>query len=216
MPQAVKIATVATTSAKDLAPVQIYLVSDHDFVIPVVFPDYKIHVEVLGFSHKFSDLGHAGVLIVNGKTGVTKYGEYGRYEGAGPPGIVRLKPVPNVTIKGGAITELSLKKTLRKMSASYGQSSNVSGVVLRGGAFADAEKWLQNKEKENLDMERRSYDLRDHNCMKFVVDLVESLNLNAPKRSYFAVVPKDYMEEFKAAQPDLDYIFSTDTLEIKD
>lgn len=216
MAQALKVATVATTPAKDLAPVQIYLVSDHDFVIPVVFPDYKIHVDLMGFSHKFSDLGHAGVLIIDGKTGVTKYGEYGRYEGAGPPGIVRLRPVPNVTIKGGAITELSLKKTLRKMSASYGQSSNVSGVVLRGTAFAEAEKWLKNKEKDNLNMEREPYDLRDHNCMTFVADLVDSLNLGAPKRSYFAVVPKDYMEDFQATKPDLDYIFSTDTLEIKD
>ena len=216
MPQAVKLATVATTPAKDKTPVQIYLVSDHDFVIPVVFPDYKIHVEALGISHKFSDLGHAGVLIVNGKTGLTKYGEYGRYEGAGPPGIVRLRPVPNVTIKGGAITESSLKKTLRSMSSAYGQSSNVSGVVLRGAAFSQAEAWLKNKEKDNDNMNREPYSIRSHNCMTFVADLVDSLDLGAPKRSYFAVIPKDYMEDFQETKPDLDYTFSNDTLEIKD
>ncbi|MBK5414126.1 hypothetical protein [Pseudomonas sp. TH31] len=217
MPQAVKVATVATTPAKDKTPVQIYLVSDHDFVIPVVFPDYKIQVEMMGISHGFSNLGHAGVLIVNGKTGLTMYGEYGRYHGeAGPPGVVRVRAVPNVTIKAGAITELSLKKTLRKMSVEFGQSSNVSGVVLRGAAYAEAEKWLKNKAKENKALDREPYDLRNHNCMTFVADLVDSLNLGAPKRSYFAVIPKDYMEEFQAVKPDLDYIFGTDSLEIKD
>ncbi|MBX8592179.1 hypothetical protein K5D56_22695 [Pseudomonas cichorii] len=216
MPQAVKVATVGTTPAKDQTPVQIYLKSEQDFIIPVVFPDYKIHVDAGIFSAKFSDLGHAGVLIVNGKTGRTRYGEYGRYEGNGPPGIVRLRPVPDVKIKGGAITELSLKKTLRSMSATYGQSSNVSGVVLRGAAFAQAENWLKEKEKENANYARAPYNLRNHNCMTFVADLVDSLNLGAPGRSSLAVVPTSYMEDFQETKPDLDYIFSTDTLEIKD
>ncbi|SDY62329.1 hypothetical protein [Pseudomonas sp. NFIX28] len=217
MPQAVKVATVATTPAKDKTPVQIYLVSDHDFVIPVVFPDYKIHVEMIGLSHEFPNLGHAGVLIVNGKTGKTMYGEYGRYHGEeGPPGVVRVRAVPNVSIKAGAITEQSLKKTLRKMAVEFGQSGNISGVVLRGAAYPEAEKWLNNKLKENKTLDREPYDLRNHNCMTFVADLVDSLNLGAPKRSYFAVIPKDYMEDFQAVKPDLNYVYGTDSLEIKD
>lgn len=52
--------------------------------------------------------------------------------------------------------------------------------------------------------------------MTFVADLVDSLDLGAPKRSYFAVIPKDYMEDFQETKPDLDYTFSNDTLEIKD
>ncbi|MCP1485395.1 hypothetical protein CQ009_01505 [Pseudomonas sp. MYb2] len=217
MPQAVKVATVATTPAKDKTPVQIYLVSDHDFVIPVVFPDYKIHVEMLGLSGEVPNLGHAGVLIVNGKTGKTMYGEYGRYQGEeGPPGVVRVRAVPDVTIKAGAITEQSLKKTLRKMAVAFGQSGNVSGVVLRGAAYSDAETWLNNKLKENKALDRKPYNLTDHNCMTFVADLVDSLNLGAPSRPYFAVIPKDYMEDFQAVKPDLNYVYSTDALEIKD
>ncbi len=62
-----------------------------DLVIPIVFPDYKITVEIqrtkvdiipwVDFDNfttprlkeKVSNLGHAGVLFVNGKNGVTKY-----------------------------------------------------------------------------------------------------------------------------------------------
>ncbi len=74
-----------------------------DLLIPIVFPDYIITVETRPITvkipdylpyidilpnevrvphtkNKLSDLGHAGVLFINGKTGVTKYYEYGRYD----------------------------------------------------------------------------------------------------------------------------------------
>lgn len=62
-----------------------------DIVIPIVFPDYKIKVEIPKyevdvipwidfdnfvtpkFERKLSNLGHAGVLFINGKNGTTKY-----------------------------------------------------------------------------------------------------------------------------------------------
>ena len=66
-----------------------------DIVIPIVFPDYRITVEIQRtevdvlpwvsfdnfiipkFKEKISNLGHAGVLFISGKTGTTKYFEYG-------------------------------------------------------------------------------------------------------------------------------------------
>jgi len=66
-----------------------------DIVIPIVFPDYKINVEVQktkvdvfpwvefdnfsipSYKDKISNLGHAVVLFINGKNGITKYYEYG-------------------------------------------------------------------------------------------------------------------------------------------
>jgi len=74
-----------------------------DLLSPIVFPDYRITVQtpatrikvpdylpyvdilpneirVPHTENKISDLGHAGVLLINGKTGVTKYYEYGRYD----------------------------------------------------------------------------------------------------------------------------------------
>jgi len=77
MGQAAQVTTVVTTPAADVAPVQIYLVGDDDYVIPVVFPDYKIHID--GYQTTFFGkkieipggkapyLGHAGVLVINGK-----------------------------------------------------------------------------------------------------------------------------------------------------
>ena len=61
--------------------------------IYIAFPDYKISTPI----GKIGNLGHAGVLLIDNKTGVTKYYEYGRYDKEGK-GIVRTFAVPDVKI----------------------------------------------------------------------------------------------------------------------
>lgn len=99
-----------------------------DVVIPIVFPDYRITVEVQkievdvfpwttfddfhipAYRDKISNLGHAGVLFINGKTGTTKYYEYGRYD---PPKnlglVVKARNLPDAVLKNGKIEFASLK-----------------------------------------------------------------------------------------------------------
>lgn len=214
-----------TTPTSDPNPSLIYLEAGADFVLPVVFPDYIIHVydaqevEVLGKKIKtpsldLPELGHAGVLIVNGKTGSTRYGEYGRYPGGGKvPGVVRTRPIPDVTIKGGAITESSLKRTLRYLSVEAGQSGPISGVVLRGDVFEKSVEWLKQNKAENSNSKRAPYNLRNHNCITFVADLVDELGLDSPFRGP-VVVPSVFIKQFQLAKPDLEYNYQTDTLEI--
>lgn len=219
---AIPLGTVQTTPTLDPSPAQLYLVGQEDFVIPVVFPDYLIHIdgyeaEIFGRKitippQKAPYLGHAGVLIVNGKTGLTKYYEYGRY---GPNGKTRSGLIPDVTLKGGMITESSLKKTLRTVSSNHGQSGRIAGVVLRGKVFDQALAWLKAKETENSSPARQAYDLGDHNCMTFVADLVDHIGLDSPFRPP-VVVPSAYMKLFQLSNPDLEYDYVNDTLEISD
>lgn len=223
---AIPLGTVKTTPTQDQAPVQLHLVGVQDFVIPVVFPDYLIQVidrtEVNFFGRKIvipaqelPELGHAGVLLINGKTGLTKYYEYGRYPGPGPAGRTRLGQIPDVILKGGMIIESSLKKVLRTISSKYGQSGRISGVVLRGKVFDRALAWLKAKEAENTDSKRKEYDLGNHNCMTFVADLVDQIGLDSPFRTR-VVMPKAYIEQFQLSEIDLDYDYANDTLEISD
>lgn len=223
MGQAAQVTTVVTTPAADVAPVQVYLVGDDDYVIPLVFPDYKIHID--GYQTTFFGkkieipggkapyLGHAGVLVINGATGQSKYYEYGRYPGPGPAGRVRVGRIPDVVLKSGAITESSLKKTLRHIATEHGQSGNITGVVLRGHVYDQALAWLKAKEAENSDGKRQEYDLGNHNCVTFATDLAETVGFSIPFRTR-VVVPSAYMAQFQFSEPDLDYIFATDTLEI--
>lgn len=219
---AIPLGTVKTTPAQDQSPAQLYLVGQEDFVIPVVFPDYLIHIdgyeaEIFGRkitipAQKAPYLGHAGVLIVNGKNGLTKYYEYGRY---GPNGKTRSGTIPDVTLKGGMITESSLKKTLRAVSNNHGQSGRIAGVVLRGQVFDQALAWLKAKEADNTDSKRHAYDLGNHNCMTFVADLVDHIGLDSPFRPP-VVIPSAYMKQFQLSNPDLEYDYANDNLEISD
>ncbi len=80
--------------------------------IYIAFPDYKISTPI----GKIGNLGHAGVLLIDNKTGVTKYYEYGRYDKEGK-GVVRTFAVPNVKIGQDKKPTLeSLNKTLSIIS----------------------------------------------------------------------------------------------------
>jgi hypothetical protein len=224
-PQAVKVGSVATTPSEDQSPAQLYLAGQEDFVIPMIFPDYLIQVdgyesEVLGYKIKIPGqkapyLGHAGVLIINAKSGLTKYYEYGRYPGPGPLGRTRSGRIPDISLKGGMIVESSLKQTLRVISKDHGQSGRISGVVLRGKVFEQALTWLEAKIAENNNLKRKEYELFTHNCMTFVADLVDHIGLESPYRPP-AVVPSTYMEQFQFGRTDLEYDFANDSLEIFD
>lgn len=227
MPQVVQAGTVTTTSTTDQTPAQLYLAGNQDFIIPIVFPDYKVQYfdgyedQVLGIkiripAQKISDLGHAGVLIINGKSGLTKYYEYGRYPGPGPAGIVQPgRNIPDAVLKDGMITESSLKKTLRHIAKWHGKEGSTSAAILRGNVFDKALAWLHAKEAENTNSKRQEYDLGNHNCMTFVADLVEHLGLKSPFRSR-VVVPSTYIEKFQLSNPDIEYFYSIDTLNISE
>lgn len=86
-------------------------------------------------------------------------------------------------------------------------------MVLRGVVYDKALAWLKAKEAENTDSKRQEYDLGNHNCVTFATDLAEAVGFSIPFRTR-VVVPSAYMAQFQFSEPDLDYIYSTDTLEI--
>ena len=120
-----------------------------DILIPIVFPDYRISVEtprtevdvlpyvdfdnftMPAFKDRFSNLGHAGVLFINGKNGLTKYFEYGRYDPPLNRGIVKkIHNLPDIEITDKKPDYASLKRPLRKISKVSGQSGLIHGVYL--------------------------------------------------------------------------------------
>ena len=96
-------------------PVKYIDPNEKDAVL-AVFPDYKISTPI----GKMGNLGHAGVLLINNKTGLTKYYEYGRYDKEGK-GEVRNIKISNVKIdKNGKPTTESLNKVMGELSKKAG------------------------------------------------------------------------------------------------
>lgn len=159
--------------------------------VAIVFPDYKISTPF----GKVSSLGHAGVLLINNKTGLTKYYEYGRYDKA-EKGVVRQRTVPNVTIgKDSRPTKESLNKTLSSISKQSGQGGKISGAYIQNDDFDKMNEHAQAKMAENTNSERESYDLLDNNCATFMRGVIEAGGVDTP--SMVDPRPNSYIEELR-------------------
>lgn len=173
-----------------------------DIVIPIVFPDYLISVNTpkTGLSipdllpgidilpdridipetrNKFPELGHAGVLFINGASGTTKYYEYGRYNG--PLGYVRKLSIRDVRLQGGHPTKASLSYTLSQISVKTGQSGRIAGAYIEvPNKYRAMLSYAQSRQLENNNPMRRPYDLFTNSCNHFMKGVLESAGVELP------------------------------------
>lgn len=170
--------------------------------IVIVFPDYKIQTPV----GKISGLGHAGVLLIDNKTGLTKYYEYGRYDKEGK-GIVRTFAVSNVKIdKSGKPTLESLNKVMKQISDKAGHGGRIEGAYIESDKFKEMNDYAQSKMKENNNPNREKYSLMNNNCGTFANDVVkqdEEVKKEAP--TIIDPRPNSMIEEYKDKFQDVKY-----------
>ena len=147
--------------------------------IIIVFPDYKISTPV----GKIGGLGHAGVLLIDNKTGSTKYYEYGRYDKEGK-GIVRNVSVSDVKMgKNGMPTQKSMDKVMKQISDKAGHGGKIEGAYVKSDKFMEMNDYAQDKMKDNSNPDRKEYSLTSNNCGTFAADVVkqdEKVKKDAP------------------------------------
>ncbi len=202
-----------------------------DVVIPIVFPDYKITIEIQraevdvfpwvkfdnfttpAFKEKVSNLGHAGILFINGKTGTTKYYEYGRYDQPEELGIVvKARNLPDAKIIDGRIDLVSLKKTLSFISRVSGQSGRIQGVYIETDGKYDAMlKHAELRKSQNSFPKRRPYDILTNSCIHFVKEITEVAGVSTPWM--IDPRPNSYIGEFRDDFADVDYKNNTLVIE---
>ena len=205
-----------------------------DFVIPIVFPEYLIVVNERPFDIHVPDLipgrelfphfvrvpvtrlpeiGHAGVLFIEGRTGTTKYYEYGRYKTT--LGWVMRRPIPDVEIaSGGLPTVASLKAALHSISQQAGQKGPIQAafISLPDGSYGAMYAYARKRMLENNDPNRPPYSLLTHSCLQFMKQVAEEGGADMP-----IVVdprPDGYIQRVREKFPLLDYSAKTETLSI--
>ena len=203
-----------------------------DVVIPIVFPEYKISVATPPISvdifpamefdniaipatkRRVSDLGHAGVLFINGRAGTTKYYEYGRYD-AEALGVVRRVPLPNAAAADNKVKPASLKPVLRRVSRVAGQNGRLEGVYIEVplGSFDAMLAYAEKRKLQNTRRTREPYSLFSNSCVHFAKQITEVAGVDTP----WMVDPRptSYAGEFRADFPDLDYRPRPDSLVIE-
>lgn len=203
-----------------------------DVVIPIVFPEYRVTVAVPAasfdlfpfidfdnfktpaYKDKFSDLGHAGVLFINGSTGLTKYYEYGRYDSAGLGLVRKIAGLPDVRVAKGEIVLSSMKNTLRHISQKSGQSGKIKAAVIQvPGKFASMLTYAEQRKKQNGIPNRKAYDLFLNSCIHFVKSVAMAAGVDTPW--LFDPRPNSYIGEFRDDFSDLDYSITSNVLAIE-
>ena len=171
--------------------------------ICIAFPDYKISTPI----GKIGNLGHAGVLLIDNKTGVTKYYEYGRYDKEGK-GVVRTFAVPNVKIGQDKKPTLeSLNKTLSIISEQAGHAGRIEGAYIESDKFKEMKNYAESKIAENANSKRKEYSLRNNNCGTFAADVLKQ-DPSVKDKAPVIIDPrpnsivKEYQDNFKSLNYD--------------
>ena len=194
-----------------------------DILIPIVFPDYKVTIEFKesevdifpwmkmdnfktpSFKSKLSNLGHAGVLFINGRNGTSKYYEYGRYDPPENLGLVRkARNLPNVRVSSAGIDFSTLKATLSSISKVSGDSGRIEGAYIEvNNKYNEMLQHAEHRKAQNATASRKAYDTATNNCMHFVKEISEKAGVPTP----WMVDPRpnSYISEFRSSFPDLDF-----------
>ncbi len=162
--------------------------------IPVVFPDYRVALPT-GGRYPF---GHAGIILIDNKTGSTRYYEYGRYS---PRGSVRQVGVPDVKMGAdGFPTKESLKRLFNAVRKESGQGGRLEGAYVKDDNFAAMVEYAEGREAQNEDPSRKKYGFLTNNCMTFAQDVLESGGMNTPLM--IDPSPKSYIKELQESASD--------------
>lgn len=207
-----------------------------DIAIPIVFPDYLIavntpktrviipdllpgfdilpdNVEVPETQNKFPELGHAGILFINGSSGTTKYYEYGRYGGS--LGAVRKLSIRDVIMQKDHPTKASLSYTLSQISIKSGQGGRISGAYIEvPNQYKSMLNYAQKRHLDNKNPKRKAYDLFSNSCNHFMKGVLEAAGVDVPYM--LDPRPNSYIEEIRNDFKDLDYSKATHTLKVED
>jgi len=209
-----------------------------DLVIPIVFPDYKITVEtpaarvkVPGYlpyvdilpneirvphtKNKISDLGHAGVLFINGKSGITKYYEYGRYDPNKLGWVKKMLNLPDVTINSSGVVEQSLSRVLKVISDKAGKRGRISAAYIEvDNKYQAMLDYAQHRIALNSNPNRERYDIASYSCVHFMKGVMEAAGVDTPWM--LDPRPTSYIEEIQDDFPVLEYMPSNNELTIKE
>ncbi len=195
-----------------------YIDPDGRDAILVVFPSYMVDTETRAGK---LPLGHAGILLIDNETGLTKYYEYGRYSTEdGTKGRVRNVTVSNVVIdpETGKPTQESLNKVLGQISNNSGQGGEIQGAYIEGD-FNTMNDYAQGKLKESnpqykeeYNKDRKPYKLLSNNCGTFAHDVAKQ-DPNAKKKTpwIFNPTPTNIANEYQDNFPKVDYNPNTKT-----
>ena len=206
------------------------MANGNDVAVGIVFPAFAIRV---AGDHR-AELGHAAVLLIQGKSGLTKYFEYGRYDPANL-GLVHTLGVPNVTYgSDGKPTLASLKKCFsditqqvaRGTGGGHGDTSIAGIYVDENAAFGQGLAYATTRQKDNSNAQREPNKIMSNSCLTFMINTMEAAGVWMPGNITEAVIgglaamaaasiPRVYADIMRLFQSKLDFDAKSGALSIQ-
>ncbi len=155
-----------------------YVDPDGRDAVGIVFDDYQVNT---GYGFKLP-LGHAGVLLIDNDSGLTKYYEFGRYSPntagiigeklAKEKGNIINRGVPNAVIgKDGKPTQESLNKIYSSLSKSAGKGHKVDATYHEGSDFKKMHSYINGLAN---DKGRDEYSILGNTCYSFMNETIKA------------------------------------------
>ena len=153
--------------------------------------------------------GHAGVLLIDDKTGYTRYYEYGRYDSENY-GMVRSYPVPNVEMgEDGKPTVASLNNVFdviaknsftKNRGTDKEKTYDLTGAYFESDQFDKMKSYADKRQSEGTNGEE--FSILSNNCGDFASEVVSSANdvsnLLIDITSWANPAPSTLIEDLKA------------------
>lgn len=138
-------------------------------------------------------LGHAGIAMIDGKTGSVKYFEYGRYDAAAYGQVREVASIASIKIDFDPVTRNPTKGSLDQLAAAltktnggpYGFESIY--VKLENGAFQTMVSFAQKRKAAVQSRSAAAYDVAGNHCFTFSMEVAAAAGVrvldarNAPK-----------------------------------
>lgn len=150
----------------------------------ITFPDYPISTE-----YGYVDfVGHAGALLI-GAGGLTKYHEFGRYNG-NMKGETRNRTISNVSIDAanGKATAASLKKVFGELSRLSGQNGRMRAAYFIN---MDFDKMAAAATRAQPD-----YSVASHNCGHYARSVISAGNDDIDHPCIANPTPNNIVDEY--------------------
>lgn len=165
----------------------------------------KYRIDVGG--KRVPGIGHAGVLLIDNKSGEAVYYDYGRY-GKDSKGIVRKTELGKVTIdKEGKLDENSISDKLKQVSEERGKGSQIEGAYIESDKFKEMKEYAENQyDQTNNENSEDEYSLLTNNCSTFASDVIGQDDdvFKAPGPP-FLELPRSYVGWYRVWNKNVDY-----------
>lgn len=161
--------------------------------VAIVFPNYEIAVG----GEKYKNIGHAGILLINSKSGATSYYEFGRY--APTTGVVRSFSVPNVVMgSDGMPTNKSLERAMNVISQKAGHSGAIEGAYIKDADFDRMQKYASGLLNKSSDQSGYGDWSLYNSCATFAQETLEAGGVDTP--SMWDPRPNSYIKKLQGME----------------